>query len=88
MITEYHIYRKPTNCLDFAEINSNFSGVIMCYCNDKEVGIIQCCGNSWVFNQCMDIKKNTHEYTTFLGLINALIKNKECDTFKLIRFEH
>lgn len=74
--------------IDLAIIYPDYPGIIICYNNKKPVGHIVY-EDEWTYCDTIFVSDSTSSPVSFNSLIQLifhLIKNKECDSFKVIEY--
>lgn len=80
------IPEKKDGWVNITDIDLDFEGIIIGYKNNQPVGFIFHYGNGWwTFGYTICIRDGTSE-TNLQNLIDILIDNQTCDSFKVIEF--
>lgn len=76
------------NSINLIEIDSDYSGIIICYKDDNPVGYIVNLFEEYHFYNNISVTENPYyREDKLFTLIHELIANQECTNFKVIEFE-
>lgn len=85
------IPNKSNESINLSEISQHFNGIIIGYNGSKAVGYIQYIDNDDCYILLQSINDNdfllNSEDETIAGIINYLIDQKICTSFKVIEFD-
>lgn len=77
---------KIPNSVNLSDITEDYSGIIICFKKGKSVGYISYYFQDWYYLSSIDQENLSYDADSLPNLVNHLINEGVCDSFKVIEF--
>lgn len=77
---------KIPNTVNLSDITESYSGIIICFKKGETVGYISYYLGEWYYLNGIDQENSDYNMDSLSNLVNCLINDGVCDSFKVIEF--
>lgn len=77
---------NASNTVNLSDITEDYSGIIICFKKGEAVGYIAYYCPDWYYLSSIDQKSSNYDECSLPNLVNHLINDGVCDSFKVIEF--